>query len=166
MLWIRGLIFTALVPVVVGFVLPRWFYDGRPMQSGVGQFGWVLIGAGMLLYVCCFLLFLAAGGTPTIFFTRHLRFLLGEEPAPVVSAGPYRHSRNPMYAGVLLAIAGQAILFASLSTAVYCACAALFFQVVIVRLEEPHLRATRGHAYDEYSRRVARWFGRRRVAAR
>lgn len=159
LLWLRGLIFTALVPSVVGFVLPSAIDPHAPRAGGLWDLGWLPVMAGTGIYLLCLACFLAAGGTPAIFFTRHLRFLLGEEPAGLVSTGLYRFSRNPMYVGVLLAVFGQALLFASRRIAVYGCSAACVFHAVVVFLEEPHLRAARGAAYEQYTRTVPRWLG-------
>ncbi|MGA2434094.1 MAG: isoprenylcysteine carboxylmethyltransferase family protein [Bryobacteraceae bacterium] len=159
MLWIRGLIFTFLVPAVVGIFLPSVIDPHAQRQGGVWDVGWLLSATGTLIYALCLIRFLAAGGTPAIFFTRPLRFLIGEEPAGLVSNGLYRFSRNPMYVGVLLVVFGQAILFASPLIAVYCCAAFAFFHAIVVFVEEPHLRATRGHSYEIYCRAVPRWLG-------
>lgn len=159
MLWWRGLIFTVLVPGVVGAVLPLSLCSGLPPRAGVWQAGWAAIAAGAVIYLWCLLRFLAAGGTPAIFFTRPLRFLIGEEPAGLVHGGPYRFSRNPMYLGVVLAVFGQAALFASLRVAMYGAGVWLIFHIVVVLIEEPHLRATQGAPYESYCRSVPRWLG-------
>src|SRR5436190_12804283 len=112
-LWIRGLIFTLLVPAVIGFFVPLWIDSGARRMGGIGDVGWLLIVTGALIYLLCLMRFLASGGTPAIFFTRRLRSLLGEEPTSLVSDGLYRFSRNPMYVGVLMVIFGQAVLLAS-----------------------------------------------------
>ena len=159
MLWLQGLIFTVLVPGVVAFYIPQTLRRG-PAPGGWWSLGWILFAAGAAIYTLCLFNFLSAGGTPAIFFTRHIRFLIGEEPAGLVSTGIYRFSRNPMYAGVLLTVFGQALLFASLRVAIYACVASLFFPCIVVFLEEPHLRATRGHDYEVYLRSVPRWLGR------
>jgi protein-S-isoprenylcysteine O-methyltransferase Ste14 len=159
MLWIRGLIFTVLVPAVVGYFLPSAVDSSAHTRSGVWEFGWIPMAAGAAIYTLCLLRFLAAGGTPAIFFTRPLRLLLGEEPQGLVSEGLYRFSRNPMYVGVLLFVFGRAILCASSAMAVYGCVVFAFFHLVVVFLEEPHLRATRGPSYEVYSREVPRWLG-------
>jgi len=155
----RGFIFTALVPAVVGYFLPQAVDPGARLQGGLWSVGWLLVAAGALIYLLCLLRFLAAGGTPAIFFTRHLAFLIGAEPAGLVSEGLYRYSRNPMYLGVLLVIFGQAALFASSRIAIYGCIVFGFFHLVVVALEEPHLRSTRGPAYEDYFRKVPRWLG-------
>jgi protein-S-isoprenylcysteine O-methyltransferase Ste14 len=159
MLWVRGLIFTVLVPAVVAFVLPSTFDPRARPAGGTWLAGWLPILAGTAIYFLCLIRFLLAGGTPAVFFTRPIRFLIGEEPAGVVSSGLYRFSRNPMYVGVVLAIFGQALLFASWRMAVYGCATFLVFHGVVVLLEEPHLRATRGEAYERYCRTVPRWLG-------
>ena len=63
-----------------------------------------------------------------------------------------------MYIGVLSAIIGQAVVFASINVAVYGAAVWLLFHLVVVFIEEPHLRQKRGDAYNDYCRRVPRWF--------
>ena len=167
MLWIRGLVFTLLVPCVVGILLPFLMYRGLSPAGGLWETGWILVAAGAVVYGSCLFQFLASGGTPAIFFTRHVRFLIGEEPNTLVRGGLYQVSRNPMYVGVLLAVFGQAILFASIKVALYGVAVWLFFHLTVVFQEEPHLRKERGQSYDEYCRRVPRWFGStRRAAAR
>ena len=71
--------------------------------------------------------------------------------------GLYRYIRNPMYVGVLLVVAGEAILFASWSILVYALCAASGFHLFVLCYEEPALRRKFGAAYDEYVQRVPRW---------
>jgi protein-S-isoprenylcysteine O-methyltransferase Ste14 len=130
----------------------------RPAKGGLWNIGWVLVTIGAAIYGLCLVNFLLSGGTPAIFFTRPVRFLLGEEPAIVVQGGLYRFSRNPMYIGVVTAIFGQALVFGSIDIALYGAAVWLFFHLAVVFIEEPHLRKERGAAYEEYCRRVPRWF--------
>lgn len=158
-MWLRGLIFTLLCPGTVAVLVPRWILGGSAARRGWHQFGWIPLVIGACVYALCLANFLAAGGTPAIFFTKPVRWLLGEEPGALVRAGLYRWSRNPMYLGVLLAIFGQAMLSGSIAVAVYGVCAWLFFHVIVVAVEEPHLRRKQGAAYEEYCRKVSRWIG-------
>ena len=161
MLWLRGLIFTALVPLVVAVLAPARLDPGARAHVGLWEAGWlpILIGGG--LWAMCLLRFLAAGGTPAVFFTRPLRGLIGEEPPTLVSVGPYRFSRNPMYVAVLMIVFGQAILFRSVRIALYGGVVFVVFELVIVFIEEPHLRKTQGASYQNYCAEVRRWVGRR-----
>ena len=155
--WLRGIVFTMLVPGTIAVYVPLQIAARLPPGGGLWQLGWPVIGIGALGYLLCFLHFLASGGTPAIFFTRPVRFLFGEEPHRLVQAGLYRVTRNPMYVSVLLVIFGQALLYASWRIAEYGVVVWLGFHIVVVLLEEPHLRDERGVAYDDYCRRVPRW---------
>ena len=159
MLWVRGLIFTVLVAAVVGVFLPSVVDPRVQRQGGIWYVGWFVVAAGTLIYALCLIRFLAAGGTPAIFFTRHLRLLIGEEPARLVSDGLYRFSRNSMYVGVLVVVCGQAVIFVSPLIVAYGCTLFVFFHSIVVFAEEPHLRATRGPSYEIYCRTVPRWLG-------
>lgn len=78
------MVFTLFVPAVVGGLVPQELLSDTHRRPGWWQAGWLILSAGALLYVLCLLHFLAANGTPAIFFTRHLRFLWGEEPQALV----------------------------------------------------------------------------------
>jgi protein-S-isoprenylcysteine O-methyltransferase Ste14 len=158
LLWLQGLIFSALVPGVIAFYIPQVIRNG-PAAGGWWSLGWILFALGALIYFRCLLDFLFAGGTPAIFFTRHIRAVLGEEPQQVVRSGLYRWSRNPMYLGVFAAIAGQAVVYRSQSIVLYLVIAIVFFHCVVIFLEEPHLARVRGAVYEDYRHRVPRWFG-------
>jgi protein-S-isoprenylcysteine O-methyltransferase Ste14 len=162
MLYVRGLIFTVLVPFVVGVVVPLLLHRDIHASVELKITGGIVILIGAVLYAMCLLRFLLSGGTPAIFFTRHLKFLIGEEPGKLVREGIYRFSRNPMYLSVLLVVFGQAIFFRSSEIAFYGIALFLLFHLVVVFIEEPHLRSERGAAYEEYVQRVPRWLGRGR----
>jgi protein-S-isoprenylcysteine O-methyltransferase Ste14 len=156
-LWIRAAIFTILVPFVVGWYVPQRILEGVFPAPGLWQAGWLLTASGMLLYFWCLAMFLLAGGTPAVFFTRPLRFLIGSEPGAVVRRGPYRFSRNPMYVAVVACILGQAVVYRSAPVLCYGLAVAVVFHLVVVLIEEPHLRAVRGPDYERYLRVTRRW---------
>ena len=159
--WIRGLIFTLLVPVMIGIGIPELLSPDRQWAGGNWQIGWLPVAVGSAFYLSCLMRFLAAGGTPAIFFTEPLRFLIGKEPSRLVSHGLYRFSRNPMYVGVISVVFGQALLFKSSALAWYGAALCVMFHLVVVLQEEPHLRKTQGEEYEKYCRTVPRWIGYR-----
>jgi len=162
MLYLRGLIFTILVPCVVGIVVPSLLNRDTHAAIGWKITGGVVILIGVALYGMCLLRFLLSGGTPAIFFTGPLKFLIGEEPGKLVHEGIYQFSRNPMYLSVLLVVVGQAIFFRSSEVAFYGIALFLLFHLVVILIEEQHLRIKRGAAYEEYLQRVPRWLGRAR----
>ena len=84
MLWVRGVIFTALVPFVIGAWIPSIVDPSRRTQHGAWDAGWALVAVGTAMYLLCLVRFLTSGGTPAIFFTRAIRALIGEEPRTLV----------------------------------------------------------------------------------
>ena len=82
----------------------------------------------------------------------------GLTPPPVglVTDGPYRWCRNPMYLGHLIFLSGLCFFFAS-----WFGAAVVLFHVVWferrVRRDEVHIGELFGDAYREYCARVKRW---------
>ena len=75
----------------------------------------------------------------------------------LITTGPYEHSRNPIFTGVIL---GQIGLFLAAPSIFTLACAAIGIAVILrqVRGEEAALAATFGAEYAVYSARVPRWY--------
>lgn len=79
-----------------------------------------------------------------------------ENPAALVTSGPYAHSRNPMYVGWSLIFLGLVGLINSLWMAFLFPVALAMTHVVILR-EERDLVARFGDQYTDYARRVRRY---------
>ena len=80
----------------------------------------------------------------------------------LVVSGLYRFVRNPMYVGVLTAVAGEALLFESRSMLVYLALLFLGFQLFVRLYEEPTLARRYGEQYAVYKQNVRGWIPRLR----
>ena len=80
----------------------------------------------------------------------------GPRPALVI-AGPYRRMRNPVLAGVVVALAGAALTTSSAMLALATVLGALAAHLWVVRSEEPRLTSRFGDAYVAYLERVPRW---------
>lgn len=74
-----------------------------------------------------------------------------------VPAGPYRWTRNPQYIGDIAVLVGWALMANSLRTWGLCLLGSLAFALT-PRAEEPWLREKYGLAYEDYRRRVPRFF--------
>jgi len=75
----------------------------------------------------------------------------------LVISGVYRLTRNPMYLGMVLMMAGVALWFGTLP---YYIVVVLYFLVIneaFCPFEEERLVATFGKEYSEYQRKVRRW---------
>jgi protein-S-isoprenylcysteine O-methyltransferase Ste14 len=109
---------------------------------------------GVLLLTCG--LVLMVWGVVT--FRRFRTPLVPIEPARlVVTEGPYRFTRNPMYLGLSLAYVGLAVLVNQAWPTVLLPVVLIVLSTAVIEREERHLREKFGPAYETYSRRVRRW---------
>ena len=77
-------------------------------------------------------------------------------PEHLVTGGPYAYTRNPMYLGHLIFLAGLALTLRSELAAVILVASAVFFHLR-VKKDERRLAAQFGEPYSEYCARVKRW---------
>ena len=80
-------------------------------------------------------------------------------PEGIVTSGPYRLTRNPMYLGHLIFLSGLALLTRSPLAAVLLAVNIPWF-ARRVRRDEERLARRFGPPFDEYCARVPRWLPR------
>ena len=123
-----------------------------PPELGV-PVGAVLFVGGIAVWVYCLDVFSRrSGGTP---------FPL-DAPRQLATTGPFAVVRNPIMAGELAVIWGEAVWFASAGILLYAAILSLIAALVVRLIEEPELRERFGEQYETYTRRVPRWFPRLR----
>ncbi len=84
----------------------------------------------------------------------------------IVTGGPYRFLRNPLYVGVMLHTLALALLMPP-TGALFCVAAIAVFELRLVLAEESFLRGKLGEAYRAYCAAVPRWLPalRSRVAS-
>ena len=75
----------------------------------------------------------------------------------VVASGVYRYSRNPMYLGFLLVLAGWAWFLANAASALLLPVFVVYMDRFQIAPEERILGGKFGRDYDEYLRAVRRW---------
>jgi protein-S-isoprenylcysteine O-methyltransferase Ste14 len=75
----------------------------------------------------------------------------------IVDTGPYRFTRNPIYAAMVLGLIGLAIAFNSLWLLLTLVTFALIIHYGVVAREEAYLERKFGDAYRHYRSRVRRW---------
>jgi protein-S-isoprenylcysteine O-methyltransferase Ste14 len=113
---------------------------------------------GIFIYLWTASSFLLRGkGTPAIWFTKAISFIIGKEPVKMVSSGLYKYSRNPMYLGVMTTVAGEGIYFQYSILLWYALSLFILFNLVVIFIEEPHLEEKFGEEYRNYKKRARRW---------
>ncbi len=75
----------------------------------------------------------------------------------IVTDGPYRFTRNPIYLGMFLGLVGLAIAFDNLWLLAMLVPFALVIRYGVVAREETYLEGKFGEVYTAYRSRVRRW---------
>jgi len=132
-----------------------WSGVAQPGSLGPAQIAGLVVGAtGGVLALWCIVTFIVIGrGTPAPF----------DPPRRLVTAGPYRFVRNPMYMGAALTLAGAALFYQSSALLWYCVAFAVVTHLFVVLYEEPVLRSLFGAQYIDYCERAKRWWPRGRT---
>jgi protein-S-isoprenylcysteine O-methyltransferase Ste14 len=139
-----------LVPLVAGFLLDR----ATPSPIAVREPRIVtLIGVAALLGGA--LLGATAVGT---FKRRGTTVLPAWRPTrTVVTTGPYRFTRNPMYVGMAVGYVGCTALMNSMWPLAFFPFVLFAVDRYVIAREERYLREKFGEDYEAYTRRVRRW---------
>lgn len=151
--YVKSLVFFLLAPGLVAGLLPRLILASGlqvlAVQLGPLRFaGMPLILAGACLVLAGFWCFAGRGrGTPAPV----------DPPRELVTSGPYRYTRNPMYLGVVSVLLGQALVFESPALLLYTLFCLLAFHTRVVCREEAELADRFGEAYVRYRATVPRW---------
>jgi protein-S-isoprenylcysteine O-methyltransferase Ste14/pimeloyl-ACP methyl ester carboxylesterase len=145
---LRALLAFLVLPGVVAFAVPLFIVWSRVREGTFNAVALVLFVPGIALLIWCVRDFLVTGkGTLAPW----------DPPRNLVSSGPYRYSRNPMYVGVSLILWGWAIAFASWALVLYALIVMMAFHVRVLLHEEPYLARTHGRRWDDYRAHVPRW---------
>lgn len=75
----------------------------------------------------------------------------------IVSSGPYRLTRNPLYIALTLFYAGMALIAHALTAVLLLPVALVVMTYGVIRREEAYLERKFGVEYREYRGRVRRW---------
>lgn len=119
-----------------------------PARRGIAVVaGWAAVAAGLGL------VFWGIGT-----FLRWRTAVFPHIPASrLVTGGPYRFTRNPMYAGLTLTYVGLALLVDTAWPLLLLPLVLVLLVRLVITREERHLEQVFGDAYREYRGRVGRW---------
>lgn len=109
--------------------------------------GWLLVGIGLALF-----------GWTLWTFARHRTTVNPYRAASTLcTEGPFRFSRNPIYLGDWLLLAGVALLLETAWPLLFAPLIWVVLRYGVIRHEEAHLEARFGDSYRAYKARVRRW---------
>lgn len=106
-----------------------------------------LAGVGVLLALCCVGMFLLSRTTLIPFGTA----------AQMLTQGPYRISRNPMYVSLVLVYLGVAAILTQAWPLLLLPLPITVLHGIVIPFEETRMREVFGEAFDHYCTRVRRW---------
>lgn len=139
-----ALVLVLILAFVLDRLLPLPFVPPSVPHSALGS-ALILVG-----------LALAAWSVAT--FRKAKTEVLTSRPAlTIVSSGPYRFSRNPIYLGMFLALIGLAVGFDTLWFLFALITFYIIVRFAVVAPEEQYLTEKFGAPYLDYKARVRRW---------
>jgi protein-S-isoprenylcysteine O-methyltransferase Ste14 len=98
-----------------------------------------------------------AGWGLVIFRKARTTTVPGESSAQLVTWGPYRLTRNPMYVGLTLAYLGEAAMLKQVWPVLLLPLTLAYLNWILIPLEEQRLEEVFPDAYPHYRSRVRRW---------
>jgi protein-S-isoprenylcysteine O-methyltransferase Ste14 len=146
----RALFAFLVLPGMIGFAVPLLLIDPGFLDRPVHPAGFVAVGFGIVLLLACVREFYVAGrGTLAPW----------SPPKQLVTSGPYRFSRNPMYVAMASLLVGWAWTFRSPPLAWWAVFMIAAFHARILLGEEPRLARVFGDDWTAYRVQAPRWFG-------
>ena len=118
------------------------------VSVSVGQtFGGVVFTIGAVI----------AGWGLIVFGNARTTTVPGQASARLVTWGPYRFSRNPMYVGLATSYLGEAAILRQLWPVFLLPATLAYVNWVVIPLEERKLTEVFGDEYGRYQRHARRW---------
>jgi protein-S-isoprenylcysteine O-methyltransferase Ste14 len=145
------------IPVPWVFVLTYLMGVGMeyvlPLHVAALSVPGVRVGGGMVFVVGAVI----AGWGLLTFKRARTTTVPGRASCRLVTWGPYRWSRNPMYVGLCLAYVGEAGILGQIWPLVFLPLTVAYLNWVVVPVEEAKLSEVFAGDYDRYRARVRRW---------
>ena len=136
-------IILLVLSVLLNFVFPVLVFLSSPFTYS----GFLIMGFGLVMVLWSRSLFLKNATT----------LQLSEEPTSLVTSGPFRLSRNPIYLGMASILLGVAEVLGTLVALAFPVIFIALIEFCIIPGEERKLEKIFGEPYREYKKSVRRW---------
>ena len=125
-----------------------WVYPGMTVDSlALDVAGYALIGVGVGVMIWC----------AVLFRRRRTSIIPRNIPDAIVTDGPYRFSRNPIYLADAVILFGWILVIGSPVALLLVPAFVLIINKRFISGEEAVLRQEFGDAFSDWSRKVRRW---------
>lgn len=141
--WVFVLAYVIGVGVETAFHRGGFFPDYKWLTPA----GEVIFTVGAVLAAWGWIIFRRAGTTR----------VPGEDSTMLVTHGPYRFTRNPMYVGLSIAYVGEAAILHQIVPLLFLPLTIVYLNRVVLPVEEERLQAVFGAEYERYRNEVSRW---------
>lgn len=119
---------------------------------------WPSLGVRIAVAVLAAGAWLALDGAAMVSFRRAGTSMVPMNPTTaLVTSGPYRFTRNPMYLGMAFLYLAFAFAFGVMWALAFLPAVIVIVDRFVIAREEPYLERKFGQAYRDYKARVRRW---------
>ena len=154
-----GRIGRALLHIPVPWVFVLTYLAGVAVEAAFFH-GPFLRDQKLLTPIGCVIFAAGAGFAAwgwAIFRTARTTRVPGEASTTLVTWGPYRWTRNPMYVGLSVAYLGEAAILHQPAPALLLPLTIAYVNTVVIPVEEERLHVVFGADYKRYQSHVRRW---------
>jgi protein-S-isoprenylcysteine O-methyltransferase Ste14 len=154
-----GQMATALLRVPVPWVFVLTYLAGVGIEAAFRTDGF--LPKSTLLTSVGYVIFTVGAGLAAwgwlIFWRARTTRVPGEASTTLVTSGPYRLMRNPMYVGLSVAYVGEAAILHQVVPLVLLPLTIAYLNRVVIPVEEERLHSVFGAEYEQYQKDVRRW---------
>jgi protein-S-isoprenylcysteine O-methyltransferase Ste14 len=152
---VRGLL---LIPVpwvfVLSYLAGAGLESALPVRVGPTVAPNVAVALGGVIFAIGAVI---AGWGLVTFRKARTTTVPGRMSSQLVTWGPYRFSRNPMYVGLAIAYLGEAVILRQVWPVILLPLTIGYVNWVVIPLEQLKLTEAFGEDYTRYCERVRRW---------
>ena len=132
-----------VLSVLLDFISPGPAFLSPPSTYS----GFLIIGFGFVL----------ALWSRSLFLRNSTTLQPSEDPTSLVTSGPFRISRNPIYLGMAAILLGVAVLQGTLVALAFPVLFVALIELFIIPGEERNMEKIFGEPYRDYKKSVRRW---------
>ena len=136
-----------LIHLIIAFGLKWMIPLAVPAPAAVKIAGLVILAGGLLF----------AFSTISELGKAHTSPIPHEPTTAIVTSGPYRFSRNPIYVGFVCTVIGLPLALGNYWGLIISPAMLYYFNELIIKYEEAYLEKKFGAVYTGYKSRVRRW---------